>query len=155
MMTLGQTLLYFLGLGLAVGDYMWYAQTRNALYFLTMAVLHGYIGLTYLRIIHTESLNLDFRFYLLYFITSYIVVLERRVIQHGRHLKSGIDDMFLYVALQVLALLSLGTFYASGNFWVVQEAAIEIFQMESVPMPCFFWAFTFLVPLVPRPAIKV
>lgn len=174
-----------------------------------------------------------------------IVVLERRVIQHGRHLKSGIDDMFLYVAigafvtglcsllhyttplwvyycitwpflvigairyldrlvaaaaflcslgivlllvqeipnlaiyllpfagmlssglvflqarqglkryswrhwhgiLQVLTLLSLGTFYASGNFWVVQEASIGIFQMESVPMPWFFWTFTFLVPL--------
>ena len=75
MMALGQTLLYFLGLSLAVGYYMWYARTRNSLYFLTVAVLYGYIGLTYLLIVHTESLNLDFRFYLLYFIASCVGVI--------------------------------------------------------------------------------
>lgn len=75
MMALGQSLLYFLVLCLAVGYFIWYARTRNSLYFLTVALLYGYIGLTYMLIVHTESLNLDFRFYLLYFIVSCIGVI--------------------------------------------------------------------------------
>jgi len=50
--------------------------------------------------------------------------------------------------LLVLELGSLITFYASGNFWVVQQAGLDFFQMEFVPMAWFFWAFTFVVPLV-------
>ena len=44
-------------------------------------------------------------------------------------------------------MLALVTFYVSGNYWVVQQAGAEMFQLEQVPMPVFFWAFTFLVPL--------
>lgn len=36
--------------------------------------------------------------------------------------------------LLVLELLSLITFYAIGNFWVVQQAGLDFFQMEIVPM---------------------
>lgn len=50
--------------------------------------------------------------------------------------------------LTVLEMLSLVTFYASGNFWIVQQAGAAIFQMEQVPIAWFFWAFTFLVPLI-------
>jgi len=70
MIALGQTLLYFLLLIIGVGFFLWYARTRNSLYFLTVAVLYGYIGLTYMLIVHTESLNFGFRFYLFYFVLS-------------------------------------------------------------------------------------
>lgn len=50
--------------------------------------------------------------------------------------------------LTVLELLSLIIFYASGNYWVVQQAAESYFQLELVPMAWFFWAFTILVPFI-------
>lgn len=49
--------------------------------------------------------------------------------------------------LGVIEMLALLTFYVSGNYWVVQQAGAEMFQLEQVPMAGFFWAFTFLVPL--------
>lgn len=70
MMALDLEALYFPLLCLAVGFYLWYARTRGSFYFLTVAVVYGYIGLTYMLITHTESLNLDFMFYLLYFVLS-------------------------------------------------------------------------------------
>ncbi|MDO8366955.1 MAG: hypothetical protein Q7T20_09175 [Saprospiraceae bacterium] len=50
--------------------------------------------------------------------------------------------------LLVVELLSLATFYASGNFYVVQQVGVEWFQVEQAPLAWFFWAFTFVVPLV-------
>lgn len=49
--------------------------------------------------------------------------------------------------LLVIELLALVSFYASGNFWVVQQAGADFFQLEQVPLPWFFWIFTFIVPL--------
>ena len=49
--------------------------------------------------------------------------------------------------LLVLELLALATFYASGNFWIVQQAGEMWFQLDQVPMGWFFWTFTFVVPL--------
>ncbi len=70
MMALGQTLIYFLVLCLAVGFFLWYARTRGSLYFLTVAVIYGYIGLTYMLVIHTESWSMSAYFYLFYFMLS-------------------------------------------------------------------------------------
>ncbi len=70
MMALDLEIIYFPVLCLAVGFYLWYARTRGSFYFLTVAVVYGYIGLTYMLIAHTASLNLDFMFYLLYFVLS-------------------------------------------------------------------------------------
>ncbi|MBC7774288.1 MAG: hypothetical protein H7246_02535 [Phycisphaerae bacterium] len=50
--------------------------------------------------------------------------------------------------LMVAELLALVTFYASGNYWVVQQAGADFFQLETVPMAWFFWAFTFIVPFL-------
>lgn len=50
--------------------------------------------------------------------------------------------------LTIVEMLALLTFYASGNYWVVQQAGFELYQLEQAPMAWFFWAFTFLVPLV-------
>lgn len=70
MMALDNELLFFPLLCLAVGFFLWYARTRGSFYFLLVAVIYGYIGLTYLLIVHTDGLGLDFMFYLLYFILS-------------------------------------------------------------------------------------
>ncbi len=75
MMALGQTLLFFLLLLAAVGFFLWYARTRGSFYFLTVAVLYGYIGFTYMLIFNTKSLALDFVFYLYYFIISCVGVI--------------------------------------------------------------------------------
>ncbi len=50
--------------------------------------------------------------------------------------------------LVMLELLALVTFYASGNYWVIQQAGLEWFALEQVPIAWFFWAFTFGVPLL-------
>ena len=49
--------------------------------------------------------------------------------------------------LGVVELLALVTFYASGNYWVVQQTGTEMFELEWAPMGWFFWAFTFAVPV--------
>ena len=70
MMALDLSLFYFPILCLSVAFFLWYARTRGSFYFLTVALIYGYIGLTYMIFAHTESFNLDFMFYLLYFILS-------------------------------------------------------------------------------------
>ncbi len=50
--------------------------------------------------------------------------------------------------LTVLEILSLVTFYISGNYWVVQQVGAELFLLESVPLGWFFWLFTFTVPFL-------
>lgn len=70
MMALDQERIYFPLLCLAVGFYLWYARTRGSFYFLMVAVVYGYIGITYMLIVHTNNWNLDFMFYLLYFVLS-------------------------------------------------------------------------------------
>ncbi|MCC6281411.1 MAG: hypothetical protein IT262_12465 [Saprospiraceae bacterium] len=49
--------------------------------------------------------------------------------------------------LVVVEMLALATFYMSGNYWIVQQAGAELFQLEQVPMADFFWLFTFIVPV--------
>jgi hypothetical protein len=39
-------------------------------------------------------------------------------------------------------------FYISGNYFVVQSVGKELFGLESMPIPWFFWLFTFLVPVL-------
>lgn len=68
MMALDRPLLYFPMLCAAVGFFIWYARTRASLYFLTVAVLYGYIGFTYMLLNYVT--DMDFMFYLLYFILS-------------------------------------------------------------------------------------
>lgn len=53
---------------------------------------------------------------------------------------------YWYGPLGVIEILALIVFYASGNFWVVQQAGAELFQLERVPLAWFFRAFTFAVP---------
>jgi len=48
--------------------------------------------------------------------------------------------------LVVLGLLAMVTFYASGNYWLVQQTGADWFSLEQVPLGWFFWAFTFVVP---------
>jgi hypothetical protein len=70
MMALDQAALFFPLLCLFTGYFLWYARTHGSFYFLTVSVLYAYIGLTYMFIVNTESWNLDFMFYLFYFIIS-------------------------------------------------------------------------------------
>jgi len=68
MMALNHPLLYFPMLCAAVGFFIWYARTRASLYFLTVAVLYGYIGFTYMLLNYVT--DMDYMFYLWYFILS-------------------------------------------------------------------------------------
>lgn len=58
------------------------------------------------------------------------------------------DARFWHGQLYVLEMLALMVFYASGNYWVVQSAGVALFELGEMPIPYFFWTFTFLVPLV-------
>ncbi len=68
MIGLEYSLLYFLLLCCAVGFFVWYAGAQASFYFLTVAVLYGYIGVTWL--IFQNGSGFDFTFYLMYFIVS-------------------------------------------------------------------------------------
>lgn len=68
MMAIDYAVLFFPLLCLAVGFFVWYASTRVSFYFLTVAVIYGYIGVTWM--IMSNISGFDFTFYLLYFILS-------------------------------------------------------------------------------------
>ena len=50
--------------------------------------------------------------------------------------------------LATLEILSLVTFYLSGNIWIVLTFGMEMFHLERIPLAWFFWAFTFGVPVL-------
>lgn len=68
MMALDDKLLYFPLLSAAVAFFIWYARTRGSFYFLTVAVIYGYIGVTYLLL--SSATGLDETAYMLYFFFS-------------------------------------------------------------------------------------
>jgi len=73
MMILYIPLIYFPILCLMVGFFIWYARTYGSFYFLTIAVVYGYIGITYM--IFNFLPNMDFTFYLFYFVFSCVGVI--------------------------------------------------------------------------------
>lgn len=68
MMALDHPVIYFPLLCCAVGFFTWYASSRASFYFLTVAVLYGYIGITWMILSNVRGF--DFTFYLFYFIIS-------------------------------------------------------------------------------------
>lgn len=46
----------------------------------------------------------------------------------------------------IVELLCLPTFYASGNYFVVQQVGLNQFNLPQPPIGWFFWSFTFGVP---------
>jgi len=74
-LSLERPLIYLPLLYLFVGFFLWYARTRGSFYFLTVAVLYGYIGVTYLFLRLASRLDLDIMTYTLYFLVSCIGVI--------------------------------------------------------------------------------
>lgn len=70
MISLSLSFAYFPLLCLAVAFYLWYARKEHSFYFLTLSVIYGYIGLTYVIFSNTDGLGLDFAFYSFYFLLS-------------------------------------------------------------------------------------
>jgi len=48
----------------------------------------------------------------------------------------------------IVELLCLPTFYASGNYFVVQQIGADQFNLPQPPIGWFFWSFTFGVPVL-------
>lgn len=48
----------------------------------------------------------------------------------------------------VIELLALPSFYASGNYFIVQQSGNAWFEIAQPPIAWFFWAFTFGVPVL-------
>lgn len=48
----------------------------------------------------------------------------------------------------VTELLALVAFYASGNYWVVQQVAYGAFAIPQPPFGWFFWIFTLFLPAI-------
>lgn len=67
---------------------------------------------------------------------------------YARHKQRDYAQRHWYGVLGVVEILALVTFYASGNYWVVQDVGSELFQIEQVPLGWFFWSFTYAVPLL-------
>ncbi len=68
MMSLDRPVVYFPLLCLMTGFFLWYARARSSFYFLLVAVVYGYMGITYLLL--RNASNLDATTYMLYFILS-------------------------------------------------------------------------------------
>lgn len=61
---------------------------------------------------------------------------------------------FLYMfCCEAIMFITLITFYASGNYFVVKELSNEMFNLhlslhDPIPLGWLFWIFTFLIPLL-------
>lgn len=64
----------------------------------------------------------------------------------ARNRRQRVDLRHWDGVLLTVELLCLLIFYASGNYWVVQQAGAAWFSLEQAPFPWFFWTFTFAVP---------
>ncbi len=64
------------------------------------------------------------------------------------------QSMFYYKScIKTAQFLSLLVFYVSGNYFVIRESSIEMFNLnlqagEDIPLAFFFYLFTALVPLI-------
>ena len=58
---------------LAVGFFLWYARQRESFYFLLVAVIYGYIGVTHM--LFRLMTGADTTVYLLYFILSCVGII--------------------------------------------------------------------------------
>lgn len=70
MMALEKQAIYFPLLLLTAAFFLWYARTRGSLYFLTVAVIYGYVGVTYMIFYWVDGADFNFWFYLFYFLFS-------------------------------------------------------------------------------------
>lgn len=52
-------------------------------------------------------------------------------------------DPFQWVEAAALLL-----FYVSGNYWCIHYGAVNLYGADTVSLKIFFWAFTFLIPIV-------
>ena len=57
-------------------------------------------------------------------------------------------SIYWYTNLNILEALSLITFYASGNYFILQKANETYFNNSMVAMPYIFWFFTFIIPIL-------
>lgn len=86
MMALNKEEFYFPLLFLSVAFFLWYARTRESFYFLTVAVIYAYIGVTYLFLNNVRGMIMEG--YLTYFILSCAVVIVF-LINHKKFFKSA------------------------------------------------------------------
>ena len=56
--------------------------------------------------------------------------------------------IYWHTHLNTLEALALITFYASGNYFILQQANATYFNNPIVAMPYVFWFFTFLIPVL-------
>lgn len=74
------------------------------------------------------------------------LVFSAAAYRFSRQAEQRRDWRFWYDVLVVVELLALVAFYASGNYWVVQQAGEGLFGLPVPPLGWFFWIFTFTVP---------
>lgn len=67
---------------------------------------------------------------------------------HTLKLQKNKDLRFWKNNLDIIEGLSLIVFYASGNYFIVQQANQTYFDNSIVAMSYIFWAFTFIIPLL-------
>ncbi|NUO00280.1 MAG: hypothetical protein HUU01_06650 [Saprospiraceae bacterium] len=66
----------------------------------------------------------------------------------ARKVQKRITLRYWHGLFAVIELLCLPAFYASGNYWVVQQAGADFFNLPQPPIGWFFWSFTFGVPVL-------
>ena len=76
---------------------------------------------------------------MLFAIITYLITLKIQNKIVLRFWKNNVD---------IIEGLSLVTFYASGNYFIIQKANEMYFNNPIVSMPYLFWAFTFIVPFL-------
>ena len=75
---------------------------------------------------------------MIYSSTAYFWTIKNKDKYDLRHWSGNFD---------ILEAVSLIAFYASGNYYVLQQAGLAYFGIETVAMAWLFWIFTFAVPM--------
>lgn len=79
-------------------------------------------------------------------IVAALLYLWAQALLRKKHMK------FYYTGLQVITVIALVCFYTAGNYFVVREASVAMFNLdlkpgETIPLGWLFWFFTIVIPL--------
>jgi uncharacterized membrane protein YgcG len=83
-------------------------------------------------------------------IIPFIVMITSAIVYFiTKRLLNKQDSLFYDFCLKFILFLTLITFYASGNYFIVKELSDKIFPDStgnSIPLNWFFWIFTIIIP---------
>ncbi len=117
----------------------------------TNAIMAGFTFLAFIAIVFLTYIKLGpiakaTTPFLIMIVAGLLYLLIRRLLSKGY-------SKLYSTGLSVMSVLALLCFYVAGNYYVVREASIAMFNLnlkegESIPLGWLFWIFTILIPVL-------